>query len=126
MTEPALVRLDVWLWAARFFKTRALSRKAIDTSRVQIDGQACKAGRPVRIGDMLQLRRGEEQFQIEVLALSRTRGPATVAQTLYQEGQDSRIARLAAREQRRLAVAPAPPGRPDKKARRALTRLRRL
>ena len=119
------VRVDVWLWAARMFKTRSLAKQAIGGGKVQLNGAACKASRPVRVGDRLHVRRGEETIELEVLALSEQRGPAPVAQQLYRETEASGLARETIREQRRL-LGPAlrPPGRPDKHARAALRRLK--
>lgn len=116
------VRIDVWLWAARFFKTRALAKDALGHGRVQVNGQRCKPSRLVRVGDEMEVRRGEERFQIEVLGLSDKRGPAPVAQCLYSESEDSVAARAVAREQQRLAHAatPRPAGKPDKRDRRKL------
>ena len=123
--ELTEVRVDVWLWAARFFKTRSLAKQAIGGGKVELNGGACKAARPVRLGDRMIVRRGEETMEVEVLGLSEQRGPAPVAQALYRETETSRIAREAAREQRRLAGAPVrPPGRPDKHDRAALRRLK--
>ncbi|MET0329030.1 MAG: S4 domain-containing protein [Luteimonas sp.] len=119
------VRLDLWLWAARFFKTRGLSRQAIETGKVDIGGQRAKPSRAVRVGDELRVVRGEEIFEIAVAGLSDTRGPASVAQALYSESEASRAARLAriaeARAQR--AGYQAPEHRPDKRARRLIRAL---
>lgn len=124
-SEQAGVRADSWLWAARFFKTRSLAKQAIEHGQVEINGAACKPSRPMHIGDRLRVRRGEESFEIEVLALSGKRGSAAVAQTLYRESESSRLAREAAREQRRAERAgyQAPPGKPDKRARRLIRAL---
>lgn len=119
------VRLDVWLWAARFFKTRQLSKDAITHSRVKIAGQVCKPSRIVRLGDELAIERAEEIFEVTVEGLSTTRGPARVAQTLYVESEESRAKREAARAQRaaeRAGYQP-PPKRPDKRARRLIQAL---
>ena len=128
MTEPnsaAAVRLDLWLWAARFFKTRGLARTAIETGKVEVGGQRAKASRAVRIGDRMQVERAGEVFQIEVRDLSDTRGPAPVAQALYTEDEASRLARA---EARALQAAQrtgyrAPEGKPDKRARRLIRAL---
>ena len=119
------IRLDVWLWAARFFKTRSLAKQAVETGKVDVAGQRAKASRLLRVGDALQVSRGEETFQISVLGLSDTRGPAPVAQTLYAESEASRAAREAARAQR-LAMRDGfrpPEHRPDKRARRLIRAL---
>ena len=94
------VRLDLWLWAARFYKTRSLAKHAIETGKVESGGQRAKASRAVRPGDALRIVRGEEIFEIVVRALSDVRGPASVAQTLYEESEASKQARAQARAQR--------------------------
>lgn len=120
------VRADLWLWAARFFKTRSLAKAAIEGGKVAVNGGSCKPARGLHVGDRLRLRRGEEIMEIEVLALGGRRGPASVAQTLYRETEESAHARRVAREQRRLTGAGIdhPPARPDKRARRALRDLK--
>ncbi|WP_240125097.1 RNA-binding S4 domain-containing protein [Thermomonas alba] len=121
----ASVRLDLWLWAARFFKTRALAKRAIETGKVEVGGQRAKPARGVRVGDALIVQRAEERFEIEVLALSDTRGPASVAQALYRESEASRQARELARAQRaaeRAGYQP-PETKPDKRARRLIRAL---
>jgi ribosome-associated heat shock protein Hsp15 len=123
--EVASVRLDLWLWAARFFKTRALAKHAIDTGKVEIGGQRAKPARGVRVGDALQVTRLEERFEIEVLALGTVRGPASVAQTLYRESDASKQAREQVRAQRaaeRAGYHP-PDTKPDKRARRLIRAL---
>ena len=119
------VRLDLWLWAARFFKTRALAKQAIETGKIEIDGQRAKPSRAVRIGDGLKIARGEETFEVEVRGLSDTRGPASVAQGLYAESEASRIKRESERAQRAAARAGyrAPETKPDKRARRLIRAL---
>lgn len=119
------VRLDVWLWAARFFKTRALARQAVDTGKVELGGQRAKPSRNVRAGDALRVTRLEERFEIEVLALAAMRGPASAAQLLYRESEASRLAREQARAQRaaeRAGYHP-PEHKPDKRARRLIRAL---
>ena len=129
MTTPppaaAGTRIDVWLWAARFFRTRALAKQAIETGKVEIGGQRAKPSRSVRIGDALAVQRGEERFEIEVLGLSDARGPAKVAQTLYAESEASRQARDALRANRAAERAGyrAPESKPDKRARRLIRAL---
>lgn len=123
-TENNAVRADLWLWAARFFKTRRLSREAIDGGKVEHNGSPCKPSRAVRAGDTLRITRGEERFEVEVLDTSSRRGPAREAQQLYRESEASRTAREQAREQRRLAGPAGPQHRPDKQARRQLRRLK--
>jgi ribosome-associated heat shock protein Hsp15 len=121
----ATVRLDLWLWAARFWKTRALAKHAIETGKVELGGQRAKPARGVRVGDALVVVRGEERFEIEVLALSGVRGPASVAQALYREAEASRLAREQARALRaaeRAGFRP-PESKPDKRARRLIRAL---
>lgn len=118
------VRADLWLWAARFFKTRRLSREAIEGGKVEHNDGPCKPSRILRAGDRLCVTRGEERYEIEVLGVSSARGPARVAQTLYRESEASRAAREEQRELRRLSRPLAPPRRPDKQARRQLRRLK--
>jgi len=120
------VRADVWLWAARFFKTRSLAKQAIDGGRIDVNGAGCKPAKILHAGDRLKIGCGEERLEVEVLALSDRRGPASMAQTLYVETEASRAAREVAREQHRLIGAGGPPTRPDKQARRELRRLRDL
>lgn len=124
--EPAAsVRFDLWLWAARFFKTRALAKQAIDSGRARVDGQACKPSRAVRIGDRLQIDRGEERFEISVLALGDKRGPAAAARLLYQEPDEARARRETARAERAAARAgyQPPASKPDKRSRRLIQAL---
>lgn len=116
-------RLDKWLWAARFYKTRGLASDEISKGRVQINGQAAKPSRAVRVGDLIMLHQGPLQRSVEVKALSHMRGPASVAQQLYQETAQSIAAREQAAEQRRLAPEPSSSidqGRPTKRNRREL------
>ena len=119
------VRLDLWLWAARFYKTRSIAKQAIESGKVEIGGQAVKASRGVKVGDSLQVRRGEERFEIQVLALSEKRGSATIAQTLYSESDESRERRLREMAERKAANAGyrPPSGKPDKRARRLIQAL---
>ena len=124
--EPlASVRLDLWLWAARFFKTRSLAKQAIEAGRVEVGGQAVKPSRPGKVGEKLMVRRGDERFDIEVLGLADKRGSATVAQTLYAESAESIAARAAEREKRRMEATGyrAPLTKPDKRARRLIQAL---
>lgn len=119
------VRIDAWLWAARFFKTRSLAKQAIERGRVAVAGAACKPSHDVHVGDALRITRGEEIFEIEVTALAHKRGSVALAQTLYRESQASIDARETARAQRRAERAgyQPPPKRPDKRARRLLRAL---
>lgn len=121
----ASVRLDVWLWAARFHKTRSLARQAIETGKVEVGGQRAKPARSVRVGDALRIDKTGEVFEVQVRALSDTRGPATVARTLYEESEASRKARedLRATRSAERAGYRAPDGKPDKRARRLIRAL---
>jgi ribosome-associated heat shock protein Hsp15 len=121
---PATTRVDVWLWAARFFKTRSLAKQAIDGGRIDVNDGGCKPARTLHSGDRLKISRGEERMEVEVLALSDRRGPASAAQLLYRETEASRVAREAARELHHLIGASGPPKRPDKQARRDMRRLK--
>ncbi|MBS0415881.1 MAG: RNA-binding S4 domain-containing protein [Proteobacteria bacterium] len=129
MTEPLeRQRIDKWLWAARFFKTRALAVHAIERARVQVGGSPVKPARELKVGDLVHVRQGEVEREVRVLALSAQRGPAPVAQQLYAETAPSVAAREQAAAQRRLAPEPAhsiTQGRPTKRERRALDGQRR-
>ena len=117
------LRIDKWLWAARFYKTRSLAATEIGKGRVLVNDQPAKPAREVSIGDLICIRRDQTTTTIQVLALSAVRGPAPVARTLYAETEDSRLAREAAQERRRLAGEPALSiiqGRPTKRDRRQL------
>jgi len=126
MTDsPDSVRLDLWLWAARFFKTRALAKQAIETGKVDVDGQRAKPARAVRLGNALRIARADEFFEVTVQGLSDTRGPATVARTLYAESEASRQARETRLAELRAARAgyQAPEHKPDKRARKLIRAL---
>ncbi len=116
------VRIDKWLWAARFFKTRSLAAQAVDGGKVQLNGARIKRARALKAGDRLQIHKGGYEFLIQVLLLSERRGTAKVAQSLYQESAQSIDRRAALNEQHKLAAAttPHPHRKPDKKARRQL------
>lgn len=122
---PSNVRLDLWLWAARFFKTRSLAKQAIETGKIEVGGQRAKPSRSVHLGDALAIARGEETFRVEVMGLSDTRGPAKVAQTLYRESEASKLARETKLAEARAARAGyrAPETKPDKRARRLIRAL---
>jgi len=130
MNEPvsppaASVRLDIWLWAARFFRTRSLAKQAIETGKVSVAGQRPKSSRAVRVGEQLQIDRGEEHFEVTVAGLSDQRGPAPVAQQLYVESEAS-IARRAEKRLLRIAARDGfqpPEHKPDKRARRLIRAL---
>lgn len=119
-------RIDKWLWAARFFKTRALAAKACELGRIASNGQPAKASREVKIGDMLRLVTEGGEFTVAVLALSEARGPAAVAQTLYRESDESKAARAKAQEERKLLAQweRLPAAKPEGRDRRLLSRVR--
>lgn len=121
------VRIDKWLWAARFFKTRSLAARACELGRIESGGQPAKAAREVHAGDRLRIRNESGEFEIEVLLLSETRGPAAVAQALYRETEASRATRLQRAEERKAAPhfeMEWREGKPSKRDRRRLDRLR--
>lgn len=120
------MRIDKWLWAARFFKTRTLASRACELGRIQANGQLAKASREVHGGDRLQVKNESGEFQIEVLALSEMRGPAAVAQTLYRESDASRELRLKLAEERKAMehFEARREGKPSKRDRREIGRLR--
>ena len=120
------VRIDKWLWAARFFKTRSLASRACELGRVHANGQPVKPSRDVRAGDILQVKNDSGEFQVEILALSEVRGPAPVAQALYRETEASRALRLKAAEERKAMprYETAPASKPSKRDRREIERLR--
>jgi ribosome-associated heat shock protein Hsp15 len=122
----ARVRIDKFLWAARFFKTRSLATRACELGRIVSNGQQAKPAREVHVGDVLQVKSDGGEFQLEVLLLSETRGPAAVAQTLYRETEASRELRLRAAEERKAMAAfeGSREGRPSKRDRREIGRLR--
>jgi ribosome-associated heat shock protein Hsp15 len=119
-------RLDKWLWAARFFKTRTLAAKACELGRVEANHQPARSSREVRIGDRISIRTEGGDFEVEVLGLSDLRGPAPVARELYRESEASAEARRKFAEERRagLHFTPAPAGRPSKRDRRKIHRFR--
>lgn len=120
------VRMDKWLWAARFFKTRALAAKACELGRITSNGVVSKAAREVRVGDQLLVKNEGGEFQVEILGLSEMRGPAPVAQMLYREPEESRASRMKAAEERKamLRSGPLPEGRPSKRDRRRIVQFR--
>jgi ribosome-associated heat shock protein Hsp15 len=120
------VRMDMWLWAARFFKTRTLAKRACELGRILSNGQVAKAAREVRIGDMLRVSNEGGDFDVEVLLLSEVRGPASVAQTLYRETEQSRVSRekVAAERKAMRQFEILPEGRPSKRDRRHIIRFR--
>ncbi|MBM3765869.1 MAG: RNA-binding S4 domain-containing protein [Acidobacteria bacterium] len=120
------MRMDKWLWAARFFKTRALAARACDFGRVTSNGYPAKPMREVRIGDILTIKNDTGDFTIEVLGLSQMRGPAGVARTLFQEGEESKAKRLEAAELRKAMTLAGgfTESKPEKRDRRLLNRMR--
>lgn len=120
------VRLDKWLWAARFFKTRTLAAKACEQNRARVDGQTAKSSREVRVGSRLRVQTETSVFEIEVLELSEMRGPAVVAQALYRETEDSRKERDKLAEQRRSmpTFEVVHEGKPSKRDRRRMDDVR--
>lgn len=120
------MRIDKWLWAARFFKTRSLAARACELGRIQCNGQKVKASREVHTGELLRVTTDSGTFELEVLTLSEMRGPAAVAQTLYRETEASKEARLKAAEERKAMphFEALREGRPSKRNRRELNRLR--
>jgi len=118
------VRIDKWLWAARFYKTRSMATEMVNGGHVQLDGERIKASKQVSCGDQLSIVRGQETYDITITGLAEKRGSAAIAQGLYEESEESLKARERLQELRRLdaASAPAPKKRPDKKARRQIIR----
>ena len=125
--ENMSVRVDNWLWVARFFKTRVLASEAVKGGHVELNGIRTKPAKTLQIGDVLQIKRGLDVYIVTVLGLVEKRGSATIAQGLYQESEQSIQAREKLNEQRKLlaASAPRPDKRPDKKSRRQIIRFQR-
>jgi len=120
------IRMDAWLWAARFFKTRTLAKKNCDLNRILSNGQIAKAAREVRVGDMLRITNDRGEFEVEVLGLSDVRGPASEAQKLYRETEASKEMRAKLAAERRAAreFEVLPVGRPSKRDRRRIIQFR--
>ena len=120
------VRLDKWLWAARFFKTRSVAREAVSGGKVHLNGNRAKPGRSLNVGDVLQIQRGDDLYTIAIVELGIRRGPAAVAQTLYEETDESRLKREQLVEQRKLEhdQHARRERRPDKRQRRRLVRFK--
>jgi ribosome-associated heat shock protein Hsp15 len=120
------VRIDKWLWAARFFKTRSLAARACELGRIQSNHQPAKPAREVHVGDTLNITSDSGDFEVKVLGLSEVRGPAPVARTLYEETAESRELRLQAAQERKAlgTFSPAPEGRPSKRDRRRIIQFR--
>ena len=123
--QTEAIRLDVWLWAARFFKTRSLAKQAVETGKVDVAGQRPRSSRALRCGEQLRIQRGDEVFEIRVCGLSDTRGPAVQAQTLFEESEESKLRRAKLRELRSAERNgyQAPEHKPDKRARRLIKAL---
>ena len=121
------VRIDKWLWAARFYKTRSLATEAVEGGKVHVNGDRVKAARPLRAGDQVRIRRGTDEVEVAVTALAEQRGPASAAQALYQETEASIAKRAALSEERKSLPAATPrfKGRPDKQSRRDIIRFTR-
>ena len=118
------LRIDKWLWCARFFKSRSLAQQAVEGGHVQVNGERAKASRQVKVGDRLRITRERERFEVEIIGIPERRGPATEARTHYAESAESEAARAAVREFNRL-TAPVPSGRPDKRERRDLRKFQK-
>lgn len=116
------IRLDKWLWAARFFKTRALATEAVNGGKVHLSGQRVKPSRPVKLQDCYQIQRGNDRLEVVIIGLSSRRGSASIAQTLYEETESSRLQRQSESEKRQLAAMQRPVSdhRPNKKERRKI------
>lgn len=127
MSSLEKLRLDKWLWAARFYKTRSLAAREIGNGRVMVNDQPAKPAREISPDDMITVRKGDTRTEVRVIALSAVRGPAPVARQLYEETPDSIAARERTAEVRRLAPEPAHAiraGRPTKRERRQIDRMR--
>lgn len=122
--ETGKLRIDKWLWAARFFKTRSLAADAVEAGRVLVDAARVKPARAIAIGDRLDIRIGQYRFEVEVLAFSAKRGPAPEAQKLYRESDESRTQREALAAQLKAMPQPAFKGRPTKRDRREIERFK--
>ncbi len=127
-TELTKIRIDKWLWSARFFRTRSLAKKAIEGGKVHMDGQRVKTSKEISVGDVLTIRQGSatsiSEKIVKVLGLSEQRGSATIAQTLYQETEESIARREFYHQQHKLANLARPDTKPNKKQRRELQRLK--
>jgi ribosome-associated heat shock protein Hsp15 len=125
MSQFQKIRIDKWLWAARFFKTRALASKAVDGGKVHVNGQRVKSSRPVQIGDQLEITISQTEFVVDIRDLSDKRGPAKIAQTLYAETPDSIEKRQKFSEQRKIlhAAMQRSQGKPDKHQRKQIRKI---
>jgi len=120
------VRLDKWLWAARFFKTRSVAREAVSGGKVHLNGNRAKPGRSLDIGDELRIQRGEDEYTITIVELTTRRGPAAIARTLYEESEENRTRREQLAEERKMEHrnSVARVRRPDKRERRKIVRFK--
>ena len=120
------VRLDKWLWAARFFKTRSIAREAVSGGKVHLNGNRAKPGRTLNIGDELRIQRGEDEYTITIMELTVRRGPAAIARTLYEESEENRTRREQLAEKRKLEHQKSATRvrRPDKRERRKIVRFK--
>jgi len=120
------IRIDKWLWAARFFKTRSLASEAVERGKVRVNGERCKPARALKLGELLDVDNGSTEWQVRVLALSDKRGPATVARQLYEDTPEGLQRQQEQADRRRLFTEPADTihGRPTKRDRRQLDRYR--
>ena len=125
MSQESKIRIDKWLWACRFYKTRAISKAAIECGKVHYQGQKPKPGKIIQIGELVKLRQGHDERTVLIIALSDKRQSATIAQTLYQETEESILKREAVSQMRKLS-APSTTGRPDKKQRRMIHRFKNV
>ena len=125
MPQAEKIRVDKWLWAARFFKTRAVASKAVDGGKVHVNGQRVKSSRPIQVGDRLHITRGQIEVVVDILGLSDQRGPAKLAQALYEETPESISQRQLKSQQRKLlnASMPRSQGKPDKHQRREIRKV---
>src|SRR5690606_7254823 len=121
-----MVSIDKWLWAARFFKTLSLAKKQVEQGKIKVNGQRCKPARTIDIGDLVSIKKQQSKWVVEVLVLSENRGPASVAQTLYQETAESVKEREAKQLLSKLEyqTTPQTDGRPNKKQRRAIQNIK--
>ncbi len=128
LAKPESVRLDLWLWAARFYKTRSLTKAAVEGGKVRVNAQPCKPAKAMHIGDLVSLVQGNEAMQVRVCVLSEQRASAAIAVTLYAEQADSLAKRISLREQMRLQRLgyQAPPSKPDKRDRRRIIQFEAL
>lgn len=125
MSQETNIRIDKWLWACRFYKTRAIAKAAIEGGKVNYQGQKPKPGKIIKIGESVKLRQGTDEKTVIVLAVSDKRQSATIAQTLYQETEESILKRQEISQMRKMS-SPATSGRPDKKQRRLIHRFKNI